>query len=259
MLMRSTLPSEADLAAIYSDDYFAHGPGQPSDGYADYVLDAEWHRRAARRRLRLLARFGASSGRLLDVGAAAGFFVHEAIEAGWQAEGLDIAESMVRWGRTHLRVPLRLGSLRSLDRPGGFSAITMWDYIEHSVDPVGELTSCNRLLRSNGVLALSTGDVDSLAARLCGSRWHLLTPRHHNFFFSSATLRRTLERCGFEVLWARHPGARYSLAHIAYKLDRGVRLPLTEAVARRMSTARVGRIGVPVNLFDIVTVVAGKS
>ena len=35
-------------------------------------------------------------------------------------------------------------------------------------------------------LALSTGDVGSLAARLSGSRWHLLTPRHHNYFFQPA-------------------------------------------------------------------------
>jgi SAM-dependent methyltransferase len=258
MLMRASLPAEAELVDIYTPAYFAHPGDEPADGYANYVVDAEWHRRAARRRLRLLTRLGAPRGRLLDVGSAAGFFVHEAIAAGWRAEGIDIAESMVRWGRSHLQVPLRLGTLQAVDEPGAYSVVTMWDYLEHSVDPIGELRLCDRLLRSDGLLAVSTGDADSFAARVFGSRWHLLTPRHHNFFFSSTTLRRTLERCGFEVAWAQHPGARYSLSHLAYKFDRGIGLSPTEALARLLSTSRLGRIGVPVNLFDIVTVVARK-
>jgi hypothetical protein len=87
----------------------------------------------------------------------------------------------------------------------------------------------------------------------------LLTPRHHNFFFSARTLARLLERTGFELVWLGHPGSRYSLAQLAYKLDRGVRTAVTAAAARRIATGRLGRYSVPLNLFDIVTVVARKA
>jgi 2-polyprenyl-3-methyl-5-hydroxy-6-metoxy-1,4-benzoquinol methylase len=258
MLMRGRLPAHDELEEIYAPEYFEYRPEHPVDGYADYLGDAEQHRATASRRLSLLDQFVPSRGRLLDVGAAAGFFVAEAVHAGWEAEGIDIASHVVDWGRRELGVPLRVSEVSAVEERGAFAVVTMWDYIEHSLDPAGELATSNELLAPDGVVALSTGDIDSVAARLSRSRWHLLTPRHHNFFFSARTLVRLLERSGFEVAWLGHPGSRYSLAHLAYKVDRGVRTALTAAAARRIAGSRLGRYSVPVNLFDIVTVVARK-
>jgi SAM-dependent methyltransferase len=250
LLMRRELPAREDLDGIYAPEYFKYRAETPVDGYADYVGDEERHRETARRRLALLERFVTSRGRLLDVGAAAGFFVDEAIRAGWDAEGVDVAAHVVEWGRRELGAPLHVGDVSTA--AGSYAAVTMWDYIEHSLDPAGELAKMNELLEPGGVVALSTGDVESAAARLSRSRWHLLTPRHHNFFFSARTLARLLERCGFDVIWSGHPGARYSLAHLAYKAA-------PAALAKRISGSRVGRVSLPVNLFDIVTVVARKA
>jgi 2-polyprenyl-3-methyl-5-hydroxy-6-metoxy-1,4-benzoquinol methylase len=258
MLMRGRLPAHGELEEIYAPEYFEYRPEHPVDGYADYLGDAERHRETARRRLSLIERFALSQGRLLDVGAAAGFFVDEANRVGWEAEGIDIAPHVVEWGRRELDVPLRVSEVSAVEEPGAFTVVTMWDYIEHSLDPTEELARCNDLLAPGGIVALSTGDVDSVAARVSRSRWHLLTPRHHNFFFSARTLVRLLERSGFEVAWLGHPGSRYSLAHLAYKFDRGARTALTAAAARRLASSSLGRYSVPLNLFDIVTVVARK-
>jgi hypothetical protein len=258
MLMRRRLPAREELEEIYAPEYFAYSSEDPVDGYADYLGDAERHREAARRRLSLIDRFAPARGRLLDVGAAAGFFVDEAIRAGWDAEGIDIAAHVVEWGRRELGVPVRVGEVSTVEGQEAFTAVTMWDYIEHSLDPAGELAKSNELLARDGIIALSTGDLDSLAARLSRSRWHLLTPRHHNFFFGARTLVRLLERSGFNVMWLGHPGSRYSLAHVAYKLDRGARTAVTATAARRVATSRLGRLSVPLNLFDIVTVIARK-
>jgi hypothetical protein len=250
--MRAQLPSRAELEEIYAPEYFEYRPENPADGYADYLGDAERHREAARRRLALIERFAPARGKLLDVGAAAGFFVDEAIRAGWDAQGIDVAHHVVEWGRRELGVPLRLGDLSSVEGSGAYAVVTMWDYIEHSLDPAGELARAGDLIAPGGVVALSTGDLDSLAARVSRSRWHLLTPRHHNFFFSARTLGRLLARTGFDVLWARHPGSRYSFAHVVYKAG-------PAAFARRVAGSRIGRYSLPVNLFDIVTVVARKA
>lgn len=258
LLMRGTLPTRGELAEIYSDDYFRHSEESATDGYADYLSDADLHRDSARRRLRLLGRFSEPRGTLLDVGAAAGFFVSEATLHGWRAEGIDIAEPMVRWGSEHLGASVRHATLAEIGGGPRFAAITMWDYIEHAVDPRAEIERCEELLEPGGILALSTGDLDSVVARVSGSRWHLLTPRHHNYFFSASTLRRLLERCGFEVLSVDHPGSRYSLSHLIYKLERSLRLPMVSRLSGPLRTSRVGRVSIPVNLFDITTVVARK-
>jgi hypothetical protein len=251
MLMRQRLPARDELEEIYAPEYFTYRAENPVDGYADYLGDAERHRQAARRRLSLIERFTPSRGRLLDVGAAAGFFVDEAIHAGWDAEGIDVAPHVVEWGRRALGIPLRVGELSGVEGEQAFTAVTMWDYIEHSLDPAGELAKSNALLTPGGIVALSTGDLDSFAACVSRSRWHLLTPRHHNFFFSARTLAQLLERSGFDVVWQGHPGSRYSIAHLAHK-------SVPAAIATRIATSRVGRLSMPVNLFDIVTVMARK-
>ena len=255
------MPTSAELSQIYDLGYFRDDPDQPDrDGYPDYVAGAASHRRNARRRLRMLATHHPVRGRLLDVGCAAGYFVAEASAAGWEAEGTDISPDMIEWGLQHVTPNLSLTPFADLRRPsGGVSAVTMWDYIEHSVDPRMDLAMAHDLLSQGGIVALSTGDVNSRFARWTGKRWHLLTPRHHNYFFGSRSLVRLLEDVGFDVIAISHEAAWYPVGHLLYKL--GSLTPFD--AARRVSTAarrhRLGDIEVPINLWDIVTVVAQKS
>jgi 2-polyprenyl-3-methyl-5-hydroxy-6-metoxy-1,4-benzoquinol methylase len=256
LLFRAELPTASEVEAIYGLPYFRR-ERDGAEGYLDYVADAEAHRETARRRLALLERF-LRPGALLDVGAAAGFFVAEARARGWAAAGVDVSAAMVEWGREHLGVPLQHGTLTSVEAaPGSLEALTMWDYIEHSTDPVGDLRRARELLRRGGLVALSTGDAGSLVARLSGARWHLLTPRHHNFFFTRRTLTALLHRCGFEVLLLDHRGTRYPLRYLAHKAR--LVLPGVERFAGRLAGSRLGSIAVPMNLFDIATVVARSA
>ena len=259
LMFRSTLPTPAELSSIYSDAYFASPGIEPSDGYADYIADERFHRDLARRRLdRLDSVAGGRRGRLLDVGAAAGFFVSEATTRGWDAEGIDVAPAIVARGRERVGERLRVATLSSISDVDSFRAITMWDFIEHSLDPAADFAHSFDLLQRGGFLAISTGDIESATARLSRSRWHLLTPRHHNYFFSARTLTMLLARLGFNTVFVGHPGARYSIEHLAYKLDRMLRLSAAHWASSRIAKSKLGRAGIPLNLFDIVTVVAQK-
>ena len=257
LVYRRTLPNSAELVDLYAAQYFRDG-GSETDGYADYVADAELHRSLAQRRLERLEAALGRRGRLLDVGAAAGFFVAEANARGWQACGVDIAPEMIRYAAETLRVRVSAGRLQDVEGET-FDAVTMWDYIEHSVDPAGDVDHARRMLSTGGILALSTGDIESLAARVTRSRWHLLTPRHHNFFFSRATITMLLEAHGLEVLDVSRPGARYSVSHLAYKLQRLLPGKVLGGAVERVAGSRLGGMAVPVNLFDIVTVTARKA
>jgi len=258
LVFRADLPTRDELGEIYASDYFKAGADGGGEGYLDYVADAEVHRLAARRRLDLLARH-VSVGSLLDVGAAAGFFVAEAQEAGWDARGIDVAESMLAWGRAELAAPLERATLADVElAPGSLDALTMWDYIEHSLDPVADLERTHELLRPDGIVALSTGDAGTFAARVSGSRWHLLTPHHHNYFFTARTLRDLLARAGFTVVELSHPGSRYPLRYLVHKARTLASLRALDALTAKLSASRFGGLAVPMNLGDIATVVARR-
>jgi 2-polyprenyl-3-methyl-5-hydroxy-6-metoxy-1,4-benzoquinol methylase len=259
LVQRLRLPSPVEFAAIYGEDYFRQPPDDSSgQGYLDYLADAGEHRLNARRRLDRIETF-APIGRLLDVGAAAGFFVEVARDRGWDAVGIDIAPSMTAYARERLQLDVRTSDLRSTDVEGPFSLITMWDYIEHAVDPLGDVARSAELLSPGGRLVLSTGDVGTLAARASGARWHLLTPRHHNFFFSRSTMDQLIERCALLVEDMSHPAAWYSTRYLAHKLR--TMLPasrLLDRIVERLSDSRAGSVALPMNLFDVITVVARK-
>jgi 2-polyprenyl-3-methyl-5-hydroxy-6-metoxy-1,4-benzoquinol methylase len=260
LLFRRDLPTQAELDSIYGLAYFDGAAGGDPTGYLDYTGDADLHRRAAQRRLALMDEAVGSTGRLLDVGAAAGFFVEEARARGWDATGLDVSEPMVRWGRENLGVSLEVGTLSSTELPNGsLDALTMWDYIEHSIDPIGDVRRARDILKVDGVLCLSTGDAAAFVARLSGSRWHLLTPRHHNFFFTATTLTRLLEDNGFRVVTLDHRAGQYPISYLAHKLRTLVDWRALETLTRRLTQARVGSVAIPVNLWDIATVVARRT
>ena len=256
LVVRRHLPTYDDLPGLYAVDYFRDREGM-TGGYADYLADEPLHRNLARRRLTQMPA-PREGERLLDVGAAAGFFVSEALRRGWVAEGVDVSSAMVDHARKVVGIRMTLGGLADVE-DDSFDAITMWDYLEHSVEPADDLERCAALLPPGGVLALSTGDIGSLVARLTRSRWHLLTPRHHNYFFRESTLRMMLERAGFDVVALDHPGARYSVSHLVYKLGRHLPGNVSTRISRSTARSRIGRASIPVNLHDIVSVIAVRS
>jgi SAM-dependent methyltransferase len=257
LVFRAALPTRPELDEIYGPTYFGGGDAALREGYLDYVGDADIHRTNARARLRRLAAL-VEPGSLLDVGCAAGFFVDEATRAGWQARGVDVSRPMVEWGRATLAGDLRLGTLADVPHDREETCITMWDYLEHAIDPRADVEGAFARLRPGGVLALSTGDAASALARVSLRRWHLMTPRHHNFFFTRRTIRLLLESAGFELVDLAHPAARYPLRYLAHKARLTLDVRLVAAAARGLARSPAGARAVPLNLWDVMTAVARR-
>ena len=143
--------------------------------------------------------------------------------------------------------------------PEAFDAVTMWDYIEHSTDPLGDLRRAARVLRPGGLLLISTGDAGSVVARASGPRWHLLTPRHHNFFFTRDSLERALRTAGFSVRGTAYPSNLYSVYYLVHKLRTLADIAVLRQLSTRLGGMRVGALAIPVNLYDIMVVSGSRS
>ena len=199
-------PARIDFKTLYGQAFYTGG----SDAvFADYVGQQAARRAHARRKLLLLRTLPpriARSGKLLDVGCAAGFFLARA-QAHYSVQGVELSDWSSACARDHLRLPVHTGTLHSAALPSShFDVITLCDVIEHVPDPVPLLTEAARVLKPNGRLVLTTGDIGSAYAQALGEHWHLMTPPWHLSMFSRATLARVAAAAGLRVHAARSEG-----------------------------------------------------
>jgi SAM-dependent methyltransferase len=207
----------ADLESLYTAEYFAGGV---ATGYPTYQQDAPMLERNFAERVRRIAGWRAP-GRILDVGAAYGYFVKAARAAGWQATGVELAPEVASEAARIARAEILAGDFLTVPLEPGFDVITLFDVIEHVRDPLAWLVRARELLAPGGLLVVETGDAASAWARLLGRRWYFLDPPQHLWYFTGASLEALLARAGFRTPPRRWRSGRWvSLANIAFKLVR---------------------------------------
>lgn len=153
-----------------------------------------------------------AGARLLDVGAAHGWFVSAAAARGATALGIEPDEDVAARsepGGGELRVGFFPDALEAGEQ---FDVISFNDVLEHLPDPSSVIAECARRLVPGGVLVLnlptSTGllfKIAKLSARmgataLLARLWQAGLPSPHLWYFDPRGLTRLAERHGFDVV-----------------------------------------------------------
>jgi SAM-dependent methyltransferase len=246
-------PSGAEIRALYGRDYYEGGE------YRDYVGERTVAERQARRRLRALLRFtpGEARGTLVEVGCAHGFFLWIAKPAFAHVVGFDVSSVAVDHAVRELGLEAYAEDFTTWPLPGPVDAVCMWDTIEHVTHPDRFIARAAEALRPGGVLAITTGDIGALVARLRGRRWRQIHPPTHLHYFARATLERLLARHGFRVEHVGSEGVYRSVDTMAYII-------LVLKQHRHGVYAALKRTGLLdwmlyLNLFDIMLVIARRA
>ena len=140
------------------------------------------------------------NGRILDIGCSTGDFLAYAQDQGWQVYGSELAQHTSNIARQNLQAEVRSGSFETSGFEAAFfDVVTMWDVIEHVLDPQKFLQEAFRILRPGGALVLYTPNYDSLTRYLIFDRWRALIPDRHLCVFNRHTIRRIIEQSGGSV------------------------------------------------------------
>lgn len=200
---------ENHVSAVYDDSYFTGGGA----GYTDYLAEGELLEKRGRMYARKLEKFGLKNGKILDVGAAAGFLLKGFTESGWRGIGLEPNAEMARFGREKLNLEIHQGSLESFETQEKFDLISMIQVAAHFYEPNKAFCKAAELLNENGFLLIETWNRDSVSARIFGKNWHEYSPPSVLQFFSEKGLTEFLKNLGFEKIARGRPSKKISGAH----------------------------------------------
>lgn len=195
-------------ARVYGDDYFFGGAA----GYDDYLSEARLLRAHGERYARLLAPHLAP-GRVLDVGAAAGFVLEGLLDAGWTGAVVEPNARMALLAHERLGVPAFVGTLEQFESADRFDLVTMIQVVAHFGDLRRAFAAAAAATVPRGWWLVETWNRDDWVARLLGRHWHEYNPPSVLHWFNPAGLRKLASDFGFEQVAVGRPRKRLNAGH----------------------------------------------
>ncbi len=208
--------SDVERASLYSERYYESA--SPTEcGYGGYGSARDLYLRTARKRIRAIERHS-KGGRLLDVGCGFGYFLEVAQGSFDECWGVDIsghaAEAVRQKG-----ICCHQGDLAAAqfaDRY--FDVVVMEDLLEHVSSCGALLSEVRRILRDDGLLAITTPNIRSWLATISRDRWVSFKIPEHVVYYSPATIGRVLATNGFHTTEIRPAQQHCSLGFLAQRI-----------------------------------------
>jgi SAM-dependent methyltransferase len=192
------MPTPADLAALYPDDYYSfQTPALP-----------HWLKRRVKQLLGLsrytyLPRF-ARPGRMLDVGCGAGQYLLEMRARGWEVYGSELNKGAAAAGR-RAGIDIRGGELADAAFAAEwFDFVRLNHSFEHMPNPRAVLAEIHRILKPDGKLFIGVPNLSGLMARVFGRYWWYMGLPVHTFAYNPRNLSQLLQSAGFVVEKVRY-------------------------------------------------------
>jgi SAM-dependent methyltransferase len=139
-------------------------------------------------------------GKVLDVGCGAGGNLKTLQDQGWDPYGIEISDVAAVHARELVTGNIHTGTLESAPfPPQSFDLVFMSHSLEHLPSPVDALRRVHRLLKDDGLLAVSVPNVNSLEFKLFGRWWFPLDPPRHFYHFEKSSLSEIMAQAGFQL------------------------------------------------------------
>ena len=204
----------------FDDDYFKGGGA----GYPDYLAEADLQRARGRYYHDLIAQ-RCPPGRVLDVGAAAGFLLESYLDAGWSGAAIEPNASMADAARSRLGIEVFEGALEDYNAESPFDLVMIMQVLPHFVDLRRSLAAAAAATASGGYWLIEAWNRRSWTARVFGRHWHEYSPPTALHSFHPDGLRELAGQFGFREVARGRPRRSISGAHakslLRYKLEEG--------------------------------------
>ncbi|MFH0731769.1 MAG: class I SAM-dependent methyltransferase [Candidatus Omnitrophota bacterium] len=183
----------------------------------DYIKQQQERTQVFRNVIKYIESF-CPGGRMLDIGCGAGFLLSAAAAKGWDAKGIELNKFFADFARERLKINVIGETAEKVDlEPDYFDVITMWDSLEHLLDPYLVLSKAHRWLKKGGYIFINTPDINSILAKIFKSKWWFIESMHL-YYFNPQMINMYFKKIGFEYLQKKSHIQTLKLCYLASKI-----------------------------------------
>lgn len=153
----------------------------------------------AKHNLKIINRY-IKRGKILEIGAGAGYFLNEARKKYFDVYGIEFNEAQANFINKELNIPCEQSSLNvNSFNDEKFDLIYHCDVISHFYNPLTEFEKIKLKLKENGLVIFETGNIGDVDIKYFKYFTKFQYP-DHLFFFSEKNIETLLEKTGFELI-----------------------------------------------------------
>lgn len=198
------IPTKQQLSEYYGDQAIAYN-GTGGDVFVKNYINnkvGHWNKLKLHKRLNEIKKYAPGAKSVLDVGCGAGLFIDYLRYNDYKVQGIELSQ----WGHAVAIKELRLKVQNKQLMEAGFKpktldVVTMYDLLEHTINPQQEVKYIHNLLKDDGVLIINVPNFDSFISRKMGSQWNKLIPPNHLYHFTIESLSEILKNGGFKIVF----------------------------------------------------------
>lgn len=219
------MPDPNEMEKLYNKEYY-------SDQYDDGLdpNSIEFTRRISQEGHRTkFIRSVKKNGNILDLGCGQGYFMYACRKFGYNVQGADISKATIDYVMDRLRIPIQTGEFEELEFPKSlFDIITMWHFLEHTIDPNKCLHKALHWLKPDGILVIDVPNYESTDAKHYWADWVGWQVPFHRYHFSPTALGYLLKQHDLTII-------RKKDYHSEYIKERISRIPLFSIFSRTIA------------------------
>jgi 2-polyprenyl-3-methyl-5-hydroxy-6-metoxy-1,4-benzoquinol methylase len=137
---------------------------------------------------------------LLDIGCGTGWFLEAAREKGFSVFGQELGKDVAAGTSERLGIQVWSCPATELKFNSAFDAITLFDVLEHTSDPLQLLTSVRRMLKPGGIVLIFVPNLHSVGFSVLEAESALVSPAEHLLYFTRRSMEAIAVKAQLQVL-----------------------------------------------------------
>ncbi|MCL5012189.1 MAG: class I SAM-dependent methyltransferase [Patescibacteria group bacterium] len=190
-------PTPQEINEIYTESYYKSWGVSTS---VENLETARLKKITAERYIKKIKPY-VKGDKFLDIGCAFGYCMDVAQKHGFDVYGVELSSFSGPIARRKFKDKVFNGVLAdAVFSNAYFDTITMFDLVEHIPDPLSFMCEARRIIKSGGIVGITTPNTDSISYKIFGTRSWFHWKLEHLGYFNRASIKELARRSGFRFI-----------------------------------------------------------